>query len=73
LHQERDPEAEKRRTDALNGLAQLVMEAFTRNLSAEDATALDASLKTKEGKKAFREWWPKLVDAYFHALSNPRR
>jgi hypothetical protein len=73
LHQERDPDAEKVRGDALDRLAQLVIEAFTRSLSREDAAALDAWFATKEGEKAFRESWPQMVDAYFHALSNPQR
>jgi hypothetical protein len=73
FHQERDLEAERVRGDALDRLAQLVMEAFTRNLSGDDAAAFSAWMGTKEGKKGFRELWPKMVDAYFHALCNPQK
>ena len=36
-------------------------------------TALSAWSKTRKGKEAFRESWPKMMDAYFQALSNPGR
>lgn len=73
LHSERDHEAERRRKDALDGLIQLIVESFVRSLTAEDAAALAASSRTKAGKKALREAWPGIVDAYFHALCNPKR
>lgn len=73
LHSERDHAAERRRKDALDGLIQLIVDSFVRSLTAEDAAALAASSGTKQGKKALREAWPKIVDAYFHALCNPKR
>jgi hypothetical protein len=73
LHREHDRPAEERRTDALNLLGQLVVESFVEGLSKDDAAALSVWFKTREGKNAFRESWPKIVDAYFHALCNPKR
>jgi hypothetical protein len=73
LHSERDHEAERRRKDALDALIQLVVESFVRSLNAKDAAALGASLGTKQGKKSLHEAWPLIVDAYFHALCNPKR
>ena len=58
--------------EALNRLGNLIVESFVNTLSAEDAALIGASLKTKKGKEAFRENWPKIVDAYFHALCNRR-
>jgi len=73
LHMERDHEAEERRADAISRMVQLIVDSFIKTLSAEDAAAYGLSLKTKEGKKALRELWPKVVDAFFHALCNPKR
>jgi hypothetical protein len=73
LHMERDHEAEERRADAISRMVQLIVDSFIKTLSAEDAAAYRLSLKTKEGKKALRELWPKLVDAFFYALCNPKR
>ena len=44
-----------------------------KTLSAEDAALMGPWLDTEEGQAAFREMWPKIVDAYFHALCNPKR
>jgi hypothetical protein len=73
LHLERDHEGEERRNDALNGLIQIIIESFVKSFPAEDAAALAAWSKTKEGRKSLREFWPKIVDVYFHALCNPKR
>jgi len=73
LRSERNLEAERRRNDALDGFIRLIVDSFVRSLTAEDAAALGASLGTKEGKKALREAWPGIVDAYFHGLCNPKR
>ena len=58
--------------EALNRLGMLIVESFVSALPAEDAAWIGASLKTKEGQEAFRENWPKIVDAYFRALCNPK-
>jgi hypothetical protein len=73
LHQQRDFQAEERRSEAINGLIQLIVESFIQSLSTDDAAALSAWSKTRKGKKAFRESWPRIVDAYFNALCNPKR
>jgi hypothetical protein len=73
LHMARNREAEQRHSDAMNRMVQHIVESFVNTLSPDNAAALGAWSKTKEGKNAFRESWPKMVDAYFHALSNPRR
>jgi hypothetical protein len=59
--------------EALNQLGKLIVESFLDAFSAEDAVWISASLKTKKGQEAFRENWPKIVDAYFRALCNPKR
>lgn len=59
--------------EALNQLGRLIIDSFINALSAEDAAWISASLKTKKGREAFRENWPKIVDAYFHSLCNPKR
>ena len=51
----------------------LIVESFVRSLSRDDAVAFSASFKTRKGKKALRESWPKIVDAYFYALCSPKR
>jgi hypothetical protein len=58
--------------DALNQLSQLIGASFIKSLSAKVASLVCATLNTKEGKEAFRENWPKIVGAYFHALCNPK-
>ena len=73
LHMERDHQAEKRRTDALNRLIDLIVESFVESLSPDDATVLSAWFGTQEGKKALHESWAKMVDANFRALCNPKR
>lgn len=73
LHQERDFQAEERHSEVINGLIKLIVESFVQSLSADDAAALGTWSKTKEGKKELRESWPSIVDAYFHALCNPKR
>jgi len=73
LHRQRDREAEERRANALSGFVSLIVESFVGTLSSEDAALLGRSLDTKEGNKALREIWPKIVDAYFHALCNPKQ
>ena len=59
--------------DALNGFGKLIVERFVNTFSAEDAALIGPRLKTKEGREAFRESWPKIVDACFKALCNPKR
>jgi hypothetical protein len=73
LHTERDRKAEERHADAMNRLVQLIVAGFVASLSQDDAAALGRWSKTGEGKRAFRESWPKIVDGYFHALCNPKR
>jgi hypothetical protein len=73
LHQERDLDAVERRSKAINGLINLIVESFVRSLSIDDAAALSAWIKTREGKRALRESWPNIVEAYFHLLCNPKR
>lgn len=64
------PEAKQ----ALSRLAGHIAEVFVDSLPAEDAAILIPWLvDTAEGKEALRESWPKIVDAYFHALCNPKR
>lgn len=59
--------------EALDSFARLIVESFVKTIPPEAAAALVARLKTKEGKKEFAEAWPIIVDAYFHALCNPKR
>lgn len=73
LHRERDCQAEERRKDAMSRLVQMIVESFVEGLSKDDAATFSVWFKTSEGKKALRESWPKIVDAYFHALCNPKR
>ena len=63
------PEAQ----ETLDRLGQLIVGSFVKTLSSEDIALLVPWLKTREGKEAFRQSWPKIVDAYFHALCNPNR
>jgi hypothetical protein len=63
------PEAKQ----ALDSLARLIVESFVKTIPPDVAAALNARLKTKEGKKEFAESWPIIVDAYFHAPCNPKR
>jgi hypothetical protein len=71
--QERDFQAEERKLDAINGPIKLIVASFVQSLSADDAAALSDWFKAREGKKVLRESWPRIVDAYFHALCNPKR
>jgi hypothetical protein len=59
--------------EALNRLAGHIAEVFIKGLPDEDAALLMLWFDTAEGKEALRETWPKIVDAYFHALCNPKR
>ena len=59
--------------EALNRLAGHIAEVFVKGLPDEDAALLMLWFDTAEGKEALRESWPKIVDAYFHALCNPKR
>jgi hypothetical protein len=59
--------------EALNRLAGHIAEVFVKSLPDEDAALLMLWFDTAEGKEALRESWPKIVDAYFHALCNPKR
>lgn len=59
--------------EALNRWAGHIAEVFVNNLPAEDAAVLVPWFDTPEGREALRELWPKIVDAYFHALRNPKR
>ena len=63
------PEAKQ----ALDSLARLIVESFAKTIPPDEAAALERRLKTKEGKKEFAECWPIIVDAYFHALCNPKK
>lgn len=54
-------------------LSQLIVGTFLNALSAEEAAGLSPWwLETPEGAEAFRESWPKIVDAYFAAVCNPK-
>jgi hypothetical protein len=60
--------------EALNRMAGHIAEMFVNSLSAEDAAVIVPWLTgTAEGKKTLQETWPKIVDAYFSALCNPKR
>jgi hypothetical protein len=63
------PEAKQ----ALDSLAKLIVESFVKTIPADMAAGLAQRLKTKAGKKEFAESWPIIVDAYFHALCNPKK
>lgn len=58
---------------ALDSLAKLVVESFVKSIPPDVAAGLTRRLKTKAGKKEFAESWPLIVDAYLHALCNPKR
>jgi hypothetical protein len=58
---------------ALDSIAKLIVESFVKTLPADMVEGLEQRLKTKEGKKEFAESWPIIVDAYFHALCNPKK
>lgn len=53
-------------------LGTLILESFADTLAAEDAAVLIPWFDTPEGKETFREMWPKIVDAYFNVLCNPK-
>lgn len=55
--------------EAMNRLAGLIAKAFVETSPPE----LLATLETREGREAFKNAWPEIVDAYFHALRNPKR
>lgn len=59
--------------EALNRFGELIVSAFMKSLSPEDASRIRASLDTEAGRAAFRENWPRIVDAYFQALRAPKR
>jgi hypothetical protein len=59
--------------EELNRLAGHIAEVFVKGLPDEDAALLMLWFDTAEGKEAVRETWPKIVDAYFRALRNPKR
>ena len=59
--------------EALNRWAGHIAEVFVNSLPAEEAQVLIPWFGTPEGKKTLCELWPKIVDAYFHALCNPKR
>jgi hypothetical protein len=56
-------------TEAMNRLVGLIVEAAVKTFPPD----LLATLGTPEGRKAFEDAWPQIVDAYFHALRNPKR
>jgi hypothetical protein len=59
--------------EALNRWAGHIADVFVNSLPAEEAQVLIPWFGTPEGEKTLRELWPKIVDAYFHALCNPKR
>lgn len=59
--------------EALDQFARLIVRIFVDILTAGDVVKLGPWFKTREGKKAFREARPGIVDAYFQALFNPKR
>jgi hypothetical protein len=63
------PEAKQ----ALDALAKLIVESFVKTIPEGIVAGLSRRLKTKEGKKEFAESWPIIVEAYFHALCNPKK
>jgi len=56
-----------------DALAKLIVESFVTTVPADMAAALAQRPKTKASKKEFAEGWPLIVDAYFHALCNPKK
>jgi hypothetical protein len=63
------PEAKQ----ALDSLAKLIVESFVKSIPQDMTAGLARRLKTKAGKKEFAESWPIIVEAYFHALCNPKK
>ena len=60
--------------EALNRMVGHIAEMFVDSLSKEDAAVIVLWLTgTAEGKKTLQETWPRIVDAYFYALCNPKR
>ncbi len=59
--------------EALNRWTGHIAEVFVNSLPAEEAAVLVPWFDTPEGREALRELWPKIVDAYFHALCDPKR
>jgi hypothetical protein len=59
--------------ETLNRWAGHIAEMFVNSLPAEEAEVLIPWFDTPEGREALHELWPKIVDAYFRALCNPKR
>lgn len=59
--------------EALNRWAGHIAGMFVNSLPAEEAEVLIPWFDAPEGREALHELWPKIVDAYFHALCDPKR
>ena len=55
--------------ESLDEFARLVARSMVETLPASLASEIIPWLKTAEGAAAFRECWPKVVDAYFNTHS----
>ena len=54
--------------ESLDEFARLVANSLVETLPTELRSQIIAWLKTAEGAAAFRECWPKVVDAYFSTV-----